>query len=115
MRNEKKFILVCVSLCFLVMSLSSFVNGSLGDVNRDDPPHSLAYPNPFQKSIEVHFGQADELLIVDLLGEPLRHFDLPPHGTKVTLDLSSLRKGVYFYVLRKQKKVLETRRIVKEI
>lgn len=76
----------------------------------DDPK---AYPNPFKGKITINHGACDKIEICTLLGEVVRTVHVGANDKSTQLDLSELKKGVYFYVIRDNNSILETRRIIK--
>lgn len=76
----------------------------------DDPK---AYPNPFKSKITINHSSADKIEICSLLGETIKTFTISNFDKTSVLDLSDLKKGVYFYVIKNNDNVIETRRIVK--
>lgn len=75
----------------------------------DDPK---AYPNPFKSKITIPTKNAQSVEIFSVLGEKVKTIETGMLD-KITVDLSDLRKGVYFYVLKDETGVLETRKILK--
>lgn len=71
-----------------------------------------AYPNPFKTKITIPTKNAESIEIFSVLGEKVKTIDTGMLD-KVTVDLSDLRKGVYFYALKDESGVIETRKIVK--
>ncbi|MGV3632690.1 MAG: T9SS type A sorting domain-containing protein [Bacteroidota bacterium] len=78
--------------------------------NGDDPK---AYPNPFKGKITINHGNCDKIEICTLLGEVVRTVNVAANDKSTQLDLSELKKGVYFYVIKENNAIVETRRIVK--
>lgn len=78
--------------------------------NGDDPK---AYPNPFKGKITINHGACDKIEICTLLGEVVRTVHVGANDKSTQLDLSELKKGVYFYVIRENSTIMETRRIIK--
>ncbi|MCE3295906.1 MAG: Secretion system C-terminal sorting domain [Crocinitomicaceae bacterium] len=72
-----------------------------------------AFPNPFKGKITINHGSCDKIEICTLLGEVVRTVHIPLNDKSTQLDLSELKKGVYFYVIKENSNVVETRRIVK--
>ncbi len=71
------------------------------------------YPNPFTSKVTINHGGADKIEVCSLLGETVASLSVSSYDKSTVLDLSDLRKGVYFYVIKLDGKVLETRKIVK--
>ena len=88
----------------------TFANENTCLENGDDPK---AYPNPFKSKITINHGSCDKIEICNLLGEIIKTVYISPNEKSTSLDLSELRKGVYFYVIKENNSVLETRRIIK--
>ena len=78
--------------------------------NGDEPK---AYPNPFKGKITINHGNCDKIEICTLLGEVVRTVQVAANDKSTQLDLSELKKGVYFYVVKDNNSIVETRRIVK--
>lgn len=72
-----------------------------------------AYPNPFKTKISIPNKNAESIEIFSVLGEKVKTVDVSSFDKTTTIDLSDLRKGVYFYALKDASGVLETRKIVK--
>ncbi len=71
------------------------------------------YPNPFTSKVTINHGGADKIEVCSLLGETVASVSVSTYEKSTVLDLSDLRKGVYFYIIKSDGKVLETRKIVK--
>ena len=71
-----------------------------------------AFPNPFKTKITIPNKDAQTIEIFSVLGEKVKSIDVTTID-KTTVDLSDLRKGVYFYALKDASGVIETRKIVK--
>ena len=88
-------------------------NGTAALVELDNTASLKAYPNPFKTKLNVPNKTADNIEILNVLGEKVKSVSVDADEKYTTLDLSDLRKGVYFYVLKLEGEVLETRRVVK--
>ncbi|MFN5416925.1 MAG: T9SS type A sorting domain-containing protein [Flavobacteriia bacterium] len=98
----------------LLLSVSSFTSkdeNCEGDRNAMDDPK--AYPNPFKTKITINHSNADKIEICTLLGETIKVIPISFQDRATTLDLSELKKGVYFYVIKNDNSIIETRRIIK--
>ena len=71
------------------------------------------YPNPFTSKVTINHNGADKIEVCSLLGETVASVSVSSSEKSTVLDLSDLRKGVYFYIIKLDGKVLETRKIVK--
>ncbi|MES2588139.1 MAG: T9SS type A sorting domain-containing protein [Bacteroidota bacterium] len=74
---------------------------------------SKVYPNPFTSKVTIVHNTADKIEICTLLGETVKTFSVSNNDKTSVLDLSELKSGVYFYVIKLDNKTLETRRIIK--
>lgn len=73
-----------------------------------------ASPNPFTSKITInHTNNADRIEICTLLGETIKTYIISNSDKSTVLDLGELKKGIYFYVIKSDNKILETRRIIK--
>ena len=72
-----------------------------------------AYPNPFKSKIAIPVKNAETIEIFSVLGEKVKTIDISSFEKTVTIDLSDLKKGVYFYALKDNTGTIETRKIVK--
>ena len=74
---------------------------------------SYASPNPFQNKISVSYKNADALFIYNVTGRLIKTVQLSKIEGKVELDLSALPSGIYFYNLKNEGRVEETKRLIK--
>lgn len=74
---------------------------------------SKAFPNPFKSKITIAHKSAESIEVFSLLGERVKTISISSSEKNTVLDLSDLKKGVYFYVIKNNDLVLETRRIIK--
>jgi hypothetical protein len=121
----QKIIYICVNswsmkkvLLIMLLVAGGFVNSSFTVVSNHEECNELgedpkAYPNPFKSKITIVHSGCDRIDIVNLLGETVKVIQIPSYEKVSTLDLSELKKGVYFYAIKDGGQVLETRRIVK--
>ena len=75
------------------------------------------YPNPSHGQVTVKLdqkaGQSYQLRLSNIIGQEVRTVALKPElTTGMTLDLSDLRTGVYFYSLLVDGKIASTKRLV---
>lgn len=76
------------------------------------------YPNPSHGQVTVQLnqkaGQTYQLRLSNIIGQEVRTIALKPELTSagLSLDLSDLRTGVYFYSLLVDGKVVSTKRLV---
>ena len=74
---------------------------------------SKAYPNPFRAKISITHKTAETIEVFSMLGERVKLISIVGADKTTVLDLSDLKKGVYFYVIKNNDLILETRRIIK--
>lgn len=74
---------------------------------------SKAYPNPFKSKITIAHKSAEVIEVFSMLGERVKVLPINTLEKTTVLDLSDLKKGVYFYVIKNNDVILETRRIIK--
>lgn len=79
----------------------------------DDNVILKAFPNPFKSKLSIPNKTADNIEILNVLGESVKSVAVNSNEKFTVLDLSELKKGVYFYVLKQEGEILETRRVVK--
>lgn len=72
-----------------------------------------AYPNPFKDKITFKYNAVEAIDLYNVIGEKVKHFDLPSNETRTEIDLTDLSTGVYFIRTYKQGEVIETKKIVK--
>jgi len=72
-----------------------------------------AYPNPFKDKITLKYNAVEAIDLFNIIGEKVKHFDLPSNETRTEIDLTDLSTGVYFIRTYKQGEVIETKKIVK--
>ena len=75
-----------------------------GCIESGDEPK--AYPNPFKGKITINHGSCDRIEICTVLGEVVRTVTIGAHDKSTQLDLSELKKGVYFYVIKENNAIL---------
>ncbi len=76
----------------------SFMSGTTVGVADHPIVESRAYPNPVTDVLNIEFEKpvSGELVLLNQLGQQLRYKQLSSAG-RVSLDLSQLPKGIYFY------------------
>ncbi len=72
-----------------------------------------AYPNPFKDKLTFKYNAIESIDLINILGEKVKHYELPSNETKTEIDLSDLNSGVYFIRTYNQGQVIETKKIVK--
>ena len=72
-----------------------------------------AYPNPFKDKITFKYNAVEAIDLFNIVGEKVKHFELPANETKTEIDLSDISTGVYFIRTYKEGEVIETKKIVK--
>lgn len=77
----------------------------------------MVYPNPLNQILNVEFkmvnyGVTYDIKIVDLPGKEVLHSSLL--NSKTEIDASYLNAGIYFLQLRREGKIIATRKIMKE-
>lgn len=98
----------------LLFSFSSFtIKDEICEEEKGFIDEPKAYPNPFKSKITINHTSADKIEICTLLGEKVKIIPVSLQDKSTTLDLSDLKKGVYFYVIKFDNNVIETRRIIK--
>jgi hypothetical protein len=81
-------------------------------INENRIPHS-AYPNPFNSSITITSKKTfRNIEIINILGKTLK--DEPSFSNRLTLDLSNLNAGIYFYSIIFENGYREGGTIIKE-
>ena len=74
------------------------------------------YPNPASVEVRIDYATGAApgatLRLYDFLGKPVRELSLRRGVGYVTLEVSSLSPGLYFYSLEVERKVVATRRMV---
>jgi hypothetical protein len=82
-----------------------------GDVNL-----ALPYPNPTDKQITIPYnipkGTQAQIIVYDMSGKEVEKFNIDSIFNNLILDVSKYPKGVYFYKIVIDNKVLETKKIV---
>ena len=74
-----------------------------------------AYPNPFKNKVTISYPTgATKVTIFNVIGSEVANFELEEGINKAELDLGTLNSGVYFYSIRKENAIVETKKIVKE-
>ena len=75
------------------------------------------YPNPAKNTVVLNYSvsgtaSAVEFSLRNILGSEVRHFQLLNNSGKITIDISNLENGIYFYSLKTNDKILVTRKLV---
>ena len=78
---------------------------------------SAAYPNPARNQVSIDYTLAPQvknanIRIHNLLGSVVKEARLQGFSGKITLDVSDLNEGFYFYSIIVNNEVLETKRLV---
>ena len=99
------------SVAFNLSNLeSTCYDASLSTKNIDTPQVTL-YPNPTEGNLEIkNLPQNSRLIITDILGVRVRQINVK--STSQTIDISNLKKGVYF-ISNNDKKNHFVRKIIK--
>lgn len=95
------------------MTGSFSATGTAGINLLENTASQKAYPNPFKSKLSIPNKNADRIDILNALGEKVKSVAVSKNEKTTMLDLSELKNGVYFYVLKEDNTTLETRRIVK--
>jgi hypothetical protein len=78
---------------------------------------SDAYPNPASNkfnidyNFDINFNQA-RLKIVNLLGSVVKEVEIDQNSNKLSIDISDLNAGVYFYSVVVDNEVFQTKKLV---
>lgn len=102
----------------------SFHNGMVGSFEAIDNTAGIiqekeinsflkASPNPFKGKISIPNKTANSIEIRNILGEKVKTISVDTDEKLSHIDLSDLKKGVYFYVLKQDELILESRKIIK--
>jgi hypothetical protein len=74
---------------------------------------SVAFPNPFTSSLVIKHQSIDQIVIFNMLGEKVKAITVPASEVKSVLELTDLNSGIYFYSLKKNGVIIETKKITK--
>lgn len=76
-----------------------------------------AYPNPATDQISVSYsidGNTNnaELTVFDIVGKKIKSYDLANTKDRLSIDVSDLNSGVYFYSIMVEGKAVKTERVI---
>jgi plastocyanin len=75
---------------------------------------TTVYPNPFKDKLTVKYGkQIESIKIFNIVGEEVKSMELSATQEKTDIYFDDLSAGIYFIRTYKDKKVIETKKIVK--
>lgn len=76
----------------------------------------LLYPNPNNGQMELHYTihnkQAAQLVIMDVTGRIISHYELPENSSNLHINELELKSGVYFYTIKQNNSVLKQAKFV---
>ena len=97
----------------------NYMYGNTSIAEADIRVNSLtAYPNPATSSVTVAYDLSDihsgntRLVITNLVGSKLAVRNLSGSTGKVSIDLSSLDSGIYFYSVEADGKIVSTKKLI---
>ena len=77
-----------------------------------------AFPNPASESVQISFGQALkgdlELILVDVSGKSISTQPIAPNTSEITVDVSNLPTGVYYYQLSNGQQITTAKKLVRK-
>jgi hypothetical protein len=78
---------------------------------------SEVYPNPAKQSVSLDYSfevnvDAASVKIVNLLGSVVKEVEMNQNAGKLSIDISDLNNGVYFYTVVVNNEVLKTKKLV---
>ena len=78
---------------------------------------SILYPNPAAQYVNIDYTLTDkvnsaEVKVFNLLGAEVRGEMLERNGNRLTMDISNLENGIYFYSILINNDVYQTRKLV---
>tara|TARA_R110002050_G_scaffold194902_3_gene329728 strand:- start:1725 stop:2447 length:723 start_codon:yes stop_codon:yes gene_type:complete len=75
---------------------------------------SQNYPNPFDKTTTINYKMqtlGGEIVVFDMYGRKIKEYSLIGKEGKVIIN-ENLSSGIYFYSLRDQNKIIETKKFI---
>lgn len=92
-------------------SLTGIADNSINGIT-----FSNAYPNPATNTVNFDYKLSSNsnatISIVNLLGSVVKRSDLNPASNKISIDVSDLPQGVYFYSIDIDGKVYKTQKLI---
>lgn len=90
---------------------------SISDGNINKGEISDLYPNPTFTQVSIDYSLADEInsaavRILNIYGNLVREQEIDPVSNKLTMEISSLERGVYFYTVLIDDKVYRTQKLI---
>ncbi len=77
---------------------------------------SNAYPNPAANRVNIDYSLANaksaSVKIINLLGSVVKSVNLPAGSSKVSMDVSDLNQGVYFYSIVVDGNIIKTKKLI---
>ena len=75
-----------------------------------------AYPNPAPSNsiinVSYSISNNNSLIIRNLLGADVLNMPLNPHENKISIDVSTLKQGVYFYAIENKNQILIAKKLI---
>ena len=109
MDNEEEYVKVLVNYWASPESIDEGImsGGSISDI----------YPNPASNFVNLDYQltpqvKTAEIRIVNLLGTLVTEAVIERNGNKLTIDVSQLKKGIYFYTLLINGGVYQTQKLI---
>jgi hypothetical protein len=76
----------------------------------------VLYPNPSNGQMELQYviqnKQAAELIIMDVTGRLISHYELPENSSNLHINELELKSGVYFYTIKQNDYILKQAKFV---
>lgn len=90
---------------------------SINDGNINKGKISDLYPNPCSNHVNLDYSLADQInsaavRIVNIYGNLVGEQEIDPAAKKLTMDISSLERGVYFYTVLIDENIYKTQKLI---
>lgn len=98
--------------------LVNFLSAPSSITERTSVTKLNAYPNPCTTQVDIQYelgnvgATQSSLIITNLLGKKIQTLSLEGNTGKVTLDLSQIPAGIYFYSLETNGRLVSTKKLV---